>query len=487
MAKQTNAHVAVVVWSHRVGALRVGDEGNVIGIDFLPGAFTALGALVNEGFSLQFVLPGSEARAHGGDLEEFFPAGWKVRAVSARDVQRTLGELVTAAPAADLLIASDREHRGVGGKKGIPAWPDAESALLAVQRGGVLCVRLEGDVPSLQSEREFLPYFLERQRSGRWMGIGLITRGALARCITRWWKVAVLPVDPRVEDLLLVHLDETNATTVDALAHINVVFSEGRRLLVAVGLGVANDAIGIHGAHGHYIALWPDRLLWDRSPQDGRFDSVEVAFANLAQSQIKIELPRIDVNVLKLLTTTCPATATQFQADLDRYTGVAALDTAGPIVSRHYRHADNARAVDRLMADLQAMGYCPYRHAFEYNGRTLHNVIADLPGRGRFVLPPGHLGRSCERSSFAIPYPILLIRGFARLGRFLAGSGSRPPRGANVLRSNCVGPWNESSCCSRGISGGENSAHCTAPVRRAVVVGCHLRFDSELHARGTTR
>jgi hypothetical protein len=54
----------------------------------------------------------------------------------------------------------------------------------------------------------------------------------------------------------------------------------------------------------------------------------------------------------------------------------------GPLRSRHTRHPDNARAVDLLVADLTAMGYCAHVHAFDHDGRTLHNVVADLPGAG---------------------------------------------------------------------------------------------------------
>jgi hypothetical protein len=84
---------------------------------------------------------------------------------------------------------------------------------------------------------------------------------------------------------------------------------------------------------------------------------------------------------------TCPATATEYAALVDRYSG-ASDPGGGPILSRHAAHPDNPRAVDVLLAELQAMGYCATTHAFAHNGRTLHNVIADLPGRGVATLQP---------------------------------------------------------------------------------------------------
>ena len=55
----------------------------------------------------------------------------------------------------------------------------------------------------------------------------------------------------------------------------------------------------------------------------------------------------------KVLFPACPATASSFQADIDRLSGVAPLDAAGTITSRHTGHPDNARVVDALLAELE--------------------------------------------------------------------------------------------------------------------------------------
>jgi hypothetical protein len=60
------------------------------------------------------------------------------------------------------------------------------------------------------------------------------------------------------------------------------------------------------------------------------------------------------------------------------------LDDRGAIASRHVDHPDNDRVVHALIRDLREIGYCPYLHCFSFEGRTLKNVIADLPGKGIF-------------------------------------------------------------------------------------------------------
>jgi hypothetical protein len=94
-----------------------------------------------------------------------------------------------------------------------------------------------------------------------------------------------------------------------------------------------------------------------------------------------------------------------YTADLDRYTGVTPLDAAGPIVSRHSAHPDNKRAEAALIADLRAMGYCPWRHNFVHAGATHSNIIADLPGLGRLRIRPDILDRYLRILRDAGPLP----------------------------------------------------------------------------------
>lgn len=87
------------------------------------------------------------------------------------------------------------------------------------------------------------------------------------------------------------------------------------------------------------------------------------------------------------MTLACAGTAATFAADVDRYAGAAALDGGAAVASRHSAHPDNSRVVQALLADLRAIGYCATTYAFSQGGRTLRNVIADLPGAGFFHMP----------------------------------------------------------------------------------------------------
>lgn len=124
---------------------------------------------------------------------------------------------------------------------------------------------------------------------------------------------------------------------------------------------------------------------------------------------------RLPVLEAKVLLPACPATASSFQADIDRLSGVAPLDAAGTIASRHTGHSDNARVVDALIAELRAIGYCPWREPLSWYGQTRYNVIADLPGQA-----PGRSGPTSSNDSVASScvghYRILPTRGCGRSG-----------------------------------------------------------------------
>lgn len=74
--------------------------------------------------------------------------------------------------------------------------------------------------------------------------------------------------------------------------------------------------------------------------------------------------------------------AATFQADADRFSGRAPLGSGGPAVSRYVSHPDTPRTVNHLLTEMSALGYCAYTHSFTYGGKTLLNVIADMPRTG---------------------------------------------------------------------------------------------------------
>lgn len=402
VARRESHGQILVAWSHRVGSLRIGDQDELLGIDFHPGAYQALLQLADQGFDIRVALL-TRAKTNAKRLKQLLPRGWTAIEVPADDRDQGVAALCKFATEG-VFIAADRTVRAIGAKSGLTSWPDPRLAVLAQLHGSLAAVTVAGDLRALRADREFVPYFVELRNDGRSFAIGVATRAALGRCVAQRMETAVLPIDLQCEDPLLVHLDRCDDEALVALQKAKVLHADGRRVLVAVGPDMANDDIGMHGAHGHYLALAPDPGLWDRAPESDGFDrSVELALRRLP-AKAPFERVPFDVDIVKLLTPTCPVSATQFETDSNRYTGVVPLDSAGAIVSRHYRHADNTRAVDALMLDLLNMGYCPYRHEFTHNGRTLHNVIADLPGRGRFIIK-ANIWKALRKALLRYPWP----------------------------------------------------------------------------------
>ena len=100
-----------------------------------------------------------------------------------------------------------------------------------------------------------------------------------------------------------------------------------------------------------------------------------------------------------------PVTAASLLADVARYSGLAPLDEAGALRSRHSSHPDNARAVDALLSELRELGLEATTHTFAFAGRILRNVIADLPGTGELGADAGLIVVGCHLDSTAARDP----------------------------------------------------------------------------------
>ena len=114
-------------------------------------------------------------------------------------------------------------------------------------------------------------------------------------------------------------------------------------MLIALGPAERNDALQLHGRHGHFISRIRILLLFHAaSPSSSALRRARIAVGRLPLADLEpIWNPNgIDLTHLPL---TCPTSAATFQTDVDRYGGAADLDAAGPIISRHIDHSDNAR------------------------------------------------------------------------------------------------------------------------------------------------
>ncbi|QHQ34234.1 M28 family metallopeptidase [Algicella marina] len=387
MAKE-KIHAALVVLDQASGALREGGEGTM-GMDLWPETRAALALARETGVKTALVVPTPEgAKARGALLP--YSDGSEVIAVPMHDVQ-VAAEMRGGEGVA--LVSGDRRMRGDAAKAGM--LPVAHAALLPVVCAGesVVAACLTGGRDALWRfavKTGAVPlYFQPSGGSRAWVLIALMGESALDG--GKGLSVERLECDPGVCDLVWQRLDEGKPPE-----RRKVLYREPGQVLLALGPGETAEDIGMHGEHGHTEALLPDPgLLRPPVMEDAGFRSGDyMRFPAEIIDVTEAVLP--DSVIRQLSLPACASVTAGYENDIDRYSGVTPLDAAGVIVSRHINHADNKRVEAQLLSDLRAMGYCPWRHNF-FHGGTMHsNIIADLPGRGYFVLKPQVLERVRE-------------------------------------------------------------------------------------------
>lgn len=405
----------IVVLDQASGAPRV-DDG-VVGLDLHPAAARWVEEQAASGRQTVIALPasadgaagGAEALGLAGDSTERLERLARetgVTRVVVLDVGTTgfteTGFDDGAVPAprepagVTAVVCADRSLRGRARAAGYVPAPHA-AVLPLVAADEVVVARFAGPRPVLErfaAANGVVPlHFQPTESAADWALIGLCGPAALADAVPRGLWVLPLDHDPAVEDLVWARVDESSDATRRALRRRRILYAEPGQVLIALGPHETSDDLALHGAHGHTELLVPDPGLL----QPGRVeaDGVVSEAAFTGPSPI-LEPVAVDADARRLIETARPrcSTVTRGYADrLDRYSGVTPLDSAGAIASRHVAHPDNKRVEAQLIADLRAMGYCPWRHDFLHNGVTHSNVIADLPGNGRFRIEPAALKR----------------------------------------------------------------------------------------------
>jgi bacterial leucyl aminopeptidase len=167
-----------------------------------------------------------------------------------------------------------------------------------------------------------------------------------------------------------------------------VLESGSGKIFVALPPEVSLASIHFENAqHGHTLRLMPDPHL------------LEMAAG--AQVSTMLEVPRVVLGG-QLLTEEEAAAWSSLSAEkmldrIERFSGLKPFESGNTsrIRSRHVAHPDNALAVSTLASELRALApdqLSVRLHQFSHQGFTLHNIVAELPGRSpELVLITAHL------------------------------------------------------------------------------------------------
>ncbi|WP_353828164.1 M28 family metallopeptidase [Agromyces sp. SYSU T0242] len=382
---------AIVVLDHTAGTLRDTD-GRLVGLDLTAPAEDALSRAAADGVELTLAVPVSRAAG----VDDALPRTLRglpivpirpLRHGVARGALRAAGH---AAAGRTALVSADRALRGEAATAGL--MPVAHPALLPLLARGAepRPARVSGaraGLERLTARGDVVPMHVQPTPGGSdWAVIGLFTDDRLGEAAELGLAVRPLEYDASTHDLVWLRPEGDGGARAAVDPH-RVLYAESGQVLVALAPDEDVESLQVHGRHGHTEFLAPDPGLL-RPPSSG--EPVLEADPERLPSEI-FEPVRIDPVLRRLIRWTrprCGDVTAHYGADLDRYTGVAPLDAAGPIVSRHVAHPDNARVQSQLLADLRAMGYCAFRHDYVHGSATRSNIIADLPGTGLLRIRP---------------------------------------------------------------------------------------------------
>ncbi|NHB75988.1 M28 family metallopeptidase [Rhodobacter calidifons] len=462
---------AIVLLDQTSGSLRE-DDGRILGLDLAPSLRDTAAGL--SGVEIILAIPGAADMPGTERLSGLAPAGLRLQPIGPLSYGGLAG--LSGGDPATALVSADRRLRGEARAAGFT--PAAHPALIPMLAGGQTPVAARMAGPRARLERfaarsGAIPMQFQPAAEG-WALIALIPPDAQADAASLGLSFFPLACDPATEDLVWARLDSDvhgqHDDLATALAGRPILYSEPGQILIALKPGETAEAFHLHGGHGHAEFIAPDPgLLLPAMSEAADFDVPDVG--KLPEILEAVEL---DPEIRKILATIrprCAVVTAGYAADLDRYTGVTALDAAGPIVSRHSAHPDNKRAEAALIADLRAMGYCPWRHDFVHAGATHSNIIADLPGLGRLRIRPEILDRYLRilRDSGPLPPPDRWLPGLDTLApeAWAEGLADLPDATIRaeierVLKLQPWFPWWKQRCPLPGFGAG------------LVIVGAHM-------------
>lgn len=276
-----------------------------------------------------------------------------------------------------ILVSADRSLRREAIKAGHSAAPNITIAKHLAIGEKWIPVKMSVDAVKLGYFSSLQTYFIESLKDDQRLVIGLLIETDLDKAMSYNCDIEILHLDSAAEDLVMIQLENNEGLT-GLYKQCNVLFSDGKRLFLALKASEKIDELPVHGAHGHNFALYPDdKHLFQKATR------TDIALEAVPE-RIRQPILRTDIPWWKYFLK--PSTATSFANRNSKYSGSSNLDSNGPLVSRHILHPDNIRVENTLFDELTTMGYSPQKHSFVYGGSTYHNIVADLPGTGRWKL-----------------------------------------------------------------------------------------------------
>lgn len=401
---------AIVILDQASGALRLDEEERPIGVDLIPDLLMLADGGAGFAPGITLAVPGLAGMGFDGLADGFAaPPGVQIMALPALEYGAGVG-LRAVANGDTALVAADRRLRGEAAAAGLVPVPHV--ALLPMLAKGQRPVGVRMTGPKTALERlvragDVVPMWFQPapEDAKNWALIALLSPPRLGDALAAGLTLQSLGYDPLTEDLFWARPGDDRAELDEALKTRAVLYAEPGQFLIAMRPDEQAEAFHVHGAHGHSEYLAPDPGLM-RPTEAGAVDFEVPQIGRLPDILESVEISPAIRKAILLLRPTCASVTAHYAADLDRYTGVTPLDGQGAIVSRHSAHPDNKRAEAQLMRDLRAMGYCPYRHTFTHAGATHSNIIADLPGQGRFRIKPHILEKYRQVVRLPLPRPL---------------------------------------------------------------------------------
>jgi hypothetical protein len=360
----------VLVVDQRLGTLRWSEDG-VVGLDLFPRSERVIGDLAERGVPVWLVADVDPSACRL--LARWFPGVAGVRSLRDRRGSMAVAAALGRLAGRGVFCAADRVLRAAAATAGWQAVPDPATVAWVLDGHEVRLARIDAADEVLDR----LPHVVVAERDARGV-LAFTTDSTLAHAAVAGATVQRLPVDLSRQDAVWVRTRGAADEVASALAGRPTLAATGGDVLVAVDAADDLADSALHAAHGHFglVAPTPNALARRRPPVPGEADLIRWPWPELPDIVVDLPPARLDP---------CFGWDSTFADDVERYAGLRPLDASGSIASRHVRHPDNDRAVDALLADLRAIGYCPWVHTFSHAGRTVRNVLADLPARGRFI------------------------------------------------------------------------------------------------------